>query len=89
MVANREGGEYQAQHELIMVRTGAALTYRWYEGQSGDRSHLMSTGTSPQFETPALQRTTRYWVDVIGECGSTESPAATVAVAGRQRSARH
>lgn len=74
---------------LSVEAIGAALTYRWYEGQTGDRSHLLSTGTSPRFETPALQRTTRYWVDVIGECGSTESPVATVAVAGRQRSARH
>jgi hypothetical protein len=74
---------------LSVKAIGAALTYRWYEGQTGDRSHLLSTGTSSRFETPALQRTTRFWVDVIGECGSTESPAATVAVAGRQRSARH
>lgn len=74
---------------LSVEAIGAALTYRWYEGQTGDRSHLLSTGTSPRFETPALQHTTRFWVDVVGECGSTESPAATVAVAGRQRSARH
>jgi hypothetical protein len=74
---------------LSVEATGAELAFHWYEGQTGDRSHLMSAGTSPEFETPVLQHTTRYWVDVIGACGSAESPAATVAVTGRQRAARH
>jgi Ig-like domain CHU_C associated/PKD-like domain len=74
---------------LTVAAAGAGLEFHWYEGHTGDRSHLVSAGTSPEFETPALEHTTRYWVDVIGACGSTESPAATVAVMGRQRAARH
>lgn len=78
-----------AKATLSVEAAGSGLAFHWYEGQTGDRSHLVSAGTSPDFETPALQHTTRYWVDVIGACGSAESPAATVAVTGRQRAARH
>jgi hypothetical protein len=74
---------------LSVEAAGSDLTYRWYEGQAGDRSHLVAAGSSADFETPALQRTTRYWVEVVGQCDSSAMATATVAVAGRQRSARH
>lgn len=74
---------------LTVEAAGNVLRYDWYEGQTGDRSKLMSSEPSPAFTTPPLQRTTRYWVELVNACGSTESAAATVAVAGRRRAARH
>jgi hypothetical protein len=76
-----------AKTTLSVEAAGSDLTYRWYEGHPGDHSHLVAS--SADFETPALQRTTRYWVEVIGSCDSSAMATATVAVMGRQRSARH
>ena len=74
---------------LSVEAAGTDLTYDWYEGHAGNRSHLVASGASSKFETPALQHTTRYWVEVISGCGATESSTAMVSVSGRQRSARH
>jgi hypothetical protein len=75
---------------LTVEATGADLRYDWYEGQSGDHSKLVSSEATPEFTTPPIQGTTRYWVEVVSACGgSVESSTATVAVSGRRRAARH
>lgn len=74
---------------LTVQAAGDVVRYDWYEGQSGDRTKLVSSESWPQFTTPPVQQTTRYWVEVVNACGSAESSAATVAVSGRRRAARH
>lgn len=62
----------------------------WYEGATGDRSKLVSSG-SAVFQTPRLTRTTSYWVEIENDCGSEQSATAVITVEGsdRQRSVRH
>lgn len=79
---------YGGKTVLSVMASGADLLYRWYEGPIGNRSRLLASGPSPEFETPALERTTRYWVEAFNDCGSDEA-AATVSVLGRRRAARH
>lgn len=74
---------------LTVEATGSNLRYDWYEGQRGDRTKLVASEAFPQFTTPPMLQTRRYWVDVVSACGSNESSAATVAVSGRRRAARH
>jgi hypothetical protein len=75
---------------LTVSAEGDGMTFRWYEGESGDRSHLAATGL-PTYTTPPLSKTTSYWVSVENECGIEESTTAIVIVGGmgRRRSARH
>ncbi len=74
---------------LSVDAIGADLLYYWYEGNTGDRTHFITSGPSATLTTPPLQSTTRYWVVVASGCGYSESQAATVSVgAGRRRSVR-
>jgi hypothetical protein len=74
---------------LTVQTAGDGLSYHWYQGEIGDRSHTVASGPSPAFQTPALLQNTKYWVEVIGQCGVARTSGATVAVLGRQRAARH
>ncbi len=73
---------------LSVVADGASR-YRWYQGASGDRSHLVAGGF-PTFTTPKLTKTTSYWVEVESDCGMKESTTAvvTVATSSKRRAAR-
>ncbi len=67
---------------LTVGATGTgALSYQWYEGASGATTAPVGTNSS-SFTTPALAATTQYWCRVTGACGSADSAAATVMVAG-------
>jgi hypothetical protein len=76
---------------LTVAATGGGLRYHWYEGRAGDRTHPVSSELDPSFTTPALTRTTSFWVEIENDCGRVESHAATVAVsnAGGRRRASH
>ena len=57
----------------------APLSYQWYQGTSGDTSHLVGTNSS-SFTTPLLTSTTSYWVRVSNSCGYVDSATAMVIV---------
>jgi hypothetical protein len=68
------------QTATVVVRaTGTSLRYQWYQGSSGDVSLPIAGANSSSFTTPALTRTTNYWVRLSNECGTVDS--ATVAIA--------
>jgi hypothetical protein len=72
---------------LAVAATGTSLTYLWYQGPTGDRTHRVG-GNAPAIETPAITATTQFWVTVEGRCGSSVSTAAiTVTPTGRRRAA--
>jgi len=56
-----------------------ALSYQWYQGDSGDTSTPVGTD-SDSYTTPNLTETTSYWVRVSNVCGSVDSDTATVTV---------
>lgn len=75
----------------LEVKTeGETPRFFWYQGATGDRSRLVSSG-SALFKTPRLTRTTSYWVEIENDCGSEQSATAVITVEGsdRQRSVRH
>lgn len=74
---------------LTVEALGENLTYDWYQGTTGDRSHLVAFGSSPSYTTPPLTQTTRYWVEVHSSCGATQSRTAVVSISGRRRTSRH
>ena|ERR1041385_361921 len=85
------------QPQSITVAPGASVTltvvssddmaiYDWFEGPAGDTSKIVSAGAAA-FKTPALAKSTQYWVRVTGRCGVVESKTATVTLLGRRRSA--
>jgi len=54
------------------------LTYRWYQGESGDESNVIQTGPASVTVTPAA--TTKYWVRVTSDSCAIDSPTVTVTV---------
>jgi len=78
---------------ITVSALGAGLRYRWYEGNAGDRTKLVSFGAEPSYGTPPLSRTTSYWVDVENDCGSNQSLAAVITVSSgggaRRRAVGH
>lgn len=67
---------------LAVAATGTGISYRWYQGTSGDTSNLLVDGPSNAYTTPALSTTSKYWVQVHNDCGSVNSSTATITVAG-------
>jgi len=66
----------------------APLRYRWYEGNSGDRSNRL-TGESGSSIVVTPEQTISYWVEVSNDCSTVESDEATVTVRPlRRRGAR-
>jgi hypothetical protein len=57
----------------------APLSYRWYQGSTGDTSQPVGAD-SPSFTTPALTAATSYWVRVSNPCGGASSQAATITI---------
>jgi YD repeat-containing protein len=73
------------QRTLTVAATGTpALSYQWYQGDSGVTTTPVGTGAS--FTTPALTSTAKYWVRVTtssAACGATNyvnSGTATITV---------
>jgi len=56
------------------------LSYQWYEGISGDRSHPISGAKSGVYTTNPLTRTANYWVRVSNTYGNTDSHTAMITV---------
>jgi PKD repeat protein len=64
---------------LSVTAAGTApLHYQWYRGISGDTSDPISGAVSDSYATPPLPATSRFWVRVSNECGSTNSGTATI-----------
>jgi hypothetical protein len=64
----------------VAVDGSPPFSYQWYEGQTGDISNPVAGATLPDFTTPALTATTRYWVRVTSPAGTVNSTTATVTV---------
>jgi YD repeat-containing protein len=62
---------------LSVQATGVGLTYQWYEGQAGDKTRPISNATQATVSV-APTATTKYWVAVTNECGTTPSLTAEV-----------
>lgn len=66
---------------LTVTATGyGPLSFQWYRGLSPDTGNPVDGATGSNFTTPVLRLTSPYWVRVTNECGSTDSPTATVSV---------
>lgn len=74
---------------LTVDASGTAIRYDWYEGHTGERTHLVASGASSSYTTPPLTQSTSYWVEAIDACGSAQSATAPVIVGGRRRPGRH
>jgi predicted acyl esterase/pimeloyl-ACP methyl ester carboxylesterase len=64
---------------VTATSSGGDLSYQWYEGPSGDTSAPVGGGQNV-FTTPALTRTTGYWVRVSDDNSFTDSATAVVTV---------
>ncbi len=64
---------------LSVVATGTELSYQWYRGQAGDRTHPVANGNGATVVVTPLDTTT-YWVDVFNGCGSFPSFGVIVTV---------
>ncbi|MCU1244451.1 MAG: hypothetical protein JWN02_361, partial [Acidobacteria bacterium] len=74
------------------VNSGAAVTlsvalggagpfsYQWYQGAKGTTTTPVGTGAT--FTTPPITQTASYWVRVSNGCGSSDSNAAILSLAG-------
>jgi hypothetical protein len=63
---------------LTMTASGTApLTYQWYEGERGDRSHAVGSGAVVKV-TP--NGTTQYWARVANGCGNDQGATITITV---------
>jgi hypothetical protein len=66
---------------LTVGASGSGLTFRWYEGTTGDTSRPVSGATqSNMMISPGS--TTSYWAAVSNSCATTNSSSATVTVSG-------
>lgn len=68
------------RQETIGVWAPGTNEYDWYEGPRGDTSRRVQSGSSAEFTTPPLTRTTRYWVRVRNACGSVDSNESVMSV---------
>jgi uncharacterized protein YkwD len=70
------------QRATISVSAAGAgpLTYRWYQGASGNTSSPIGGASSSSYTTPSLTATARYWVRVSNGAGSVDSDDATITV---------
>lgn len=66
----------------VVASGGVAVSYRWYEGKSGDFDRPSLGGTNAIHVVSPLS-TTAYWVQVFTAAGSTNSASATVSVVPR------
>ncbi|HKR65000.1 MAG TPA: hypothetical protein VJZ00_14805, partial [Thermoanaerobaculia bacterium] len=79
----------RGQTATLNVATAAAgVSYQWYEGHVGDTSTPVGTN-SATFTTPALERTTQYWVRLTNACSSVDSEQILVQVGGGKSRAVH
>ncbi len=65
---------------LSVAATGAAPSFQWYAGESGDTANPMPNATGATWTTPVLAETARFWVMVRNAAGSVNSSTAVVTV---------
>jgi uncharacterized protein YkwD len=66
---------------LTVKATGSgSLKYQWYTGSSGQTSSPLGGAASDRLITAKLTKTTRYWVRVSNNGGSTDSDTATITI---------
>ena len=66
---------------LTVNATGpGSLAYRWFAGSSGQTSSPIAGASDDKYTTPALTKTTRFWVRVSNADGSSDSDTATISV---------
>jgi hypothetical protein len=64
---------------ITVSPTVAGLVYNWYDVSTGGTP--LQTGTSPNFTTPVLTSTTKYWVEAVNpalNCGPRTEVTVTV-----------
>lgn len=71
-----DGGEAVTLEVDVTDGTGP-ITYQWFQGPTGTDTTPVGTN-SPSFTTPALTRTTSYWVRVTNSVSTVDSATATV-----------
>lgn len=59
------------------------FSYQWYLGNTGDVSNPVAGETNRTFNTPAITKTTSYWVRITNSCGSADSQTATLTIQGQ------
>ncbi|MBI4659845.1 MAG: hypothetical protein HY735_13475 [Verrucomicrobia bacterium] len=64
----------------VVASGGVAMSYQWYQGQSGDAANPVLNATNASFTTPPLSANTSFWVKVQTSAGATNSASATVTV---------
>ncbi len=64
---------------IFVGATGTGLKYQWYEGASGDTSHLLRGATTFELLTPPRGHTSSFFVRVTNDCGGfIDSDAAVI-----------
>jgi N-acetylneuraminic acid mutarotase len=69
-----------ARTTLRVDAAGISLSYQWYRGNKGDTSNPIKWANSSKYKTPALKKTTKYWVMVRNSAGSARSKTATISI---------
>jgi len=70
---------------LAVAASGSApLSYQWYEGEPGDTSTPVGSG-SGSLTTPPLTASTSFWVRVGNGCGHADSEPAAITVGDAPR----
>lgn len=77
----REVKIQRGQTATLTIEADDDLDFAWFEGEPGDTSKRVGKN-EPEFTTPALQTTTRYWVRVSNRCGTVDSDPIVVVVSG-------
>jgi uncharacterized repeat protein (TIGR01451 family) len=62
----------------VTANGSSVVSYTWFLGPSGDRSHPVGLG--PSFETGAIVNTTFFWVRASNTCGVDDSATVVVSV---------
>lgn len=62
---------------LGVTMMGDGLLYQWYRGEASDTSSPVVNGNDPILQIN-VDQTTKFWIRVIGPCGSLDSHSATV-----------
>lgn len=70
-----EGGSARLR---VSARSSNPLSYRWYEGPSGDTSRPIHGATGAELVTPPLTESRSYWVRVHEGAAFVDSRTATV-----------
>lgn len=74
---------------LFVGYLGSPATVQWYSGESGATGQPIDGATSQTLTLHGVTHATRVWARLTNACGTANSDAATITLAGRRRSASH